>query len=83
MVAEVVLSVMVNRSDRRIPNLPCAWALEAVELTRRRHADFHQGQERTTKLLKQAEYMAATGFTFHPANCFRLGLSPYMRDRAL
>jgi hypothetical protein len=35
-------------------------ALEAVWLTRRRRADFHQGQERTMKLLKQAEYMAAT-----------------------
>jgi hypothetical protein len=60
MVAEVVLSVMGNRSDRRFPNLCCAWALEAVWLTRRRRADFHQGQERTMKLLKQAEYMAAT-----------------------
>jgi len=46
MVAEVVLSVMGNRSDRRFPNLCCAWALEAVELTRRRRADFHQGPER-------------------------------------
>jgi len=62
MVAEVVLSVMGNRSDRRFPNLSCPWALEAVWLTRRRRADFHQGQERTMKLLKQAEYMAATGF---------------------
>src|ERR1017187_9866737 len=60
MVAEVVLSVMGNRSDRRFPNLSCAWALEAAEVTRRRRADFHQGQERTMMLLKQAEYMAAT-----------------------
>ena len=30
MVAEVVLSMMGNRSDRRFPNLFCAWALEAV-----------------------------------------------------
>ena len=30
MVAEVVLSVMGNRSDRRFPNLSCRWALEAV-----------------------------------------------------
>jgi hypothetical protein len=60
MVAEVVLSVMGNRSDRRFPNLSCAWALEAVEVTRRKRADFHQGQERTMMLLKQAEYMAAT-----------------------
>ena len=78
MVAEVVLSVMGNRSDRRFPNLSCPWALEAVELTRRRRADFHQGQERTTKLLKQAEYMDATGFTLHPTVAFRSGLGPYM-----
>jgi len=31
LVAEVVLSVMGNRSDRRLPNLSCAWALEVVE----------------------------------------------------
>ena len=49
MVAEVVLSVMGNRSDRRFPNLSCAWALEAVEVTRRKRADFHQGQERNRK----------------------------------
>src|ERR1019366_4941808 len=49
-----------QRSDRRFPNLSCPWALEAVCLTRRRRADFHQGQERTMKLLRQAEYMAAT-----------------------
>jgi hypothetical protein len=29
------------------------------------------------KLLKQAEYMAATGFTFHPIIGFRSGLGPY------
>jgi hypothetical protein len=45
MVAEVVWSVMGNRSDRRFPNLSCAWALEAVQLTRRKRADFHQGPE--------------------------------------
>src|ERR1039457_6638874 len=77
MVAEVVLSVMGNRSDRRFPNLSCPWALEAVWLTRRRRADFHQGPERKMKLLKQAEYMAATGFTFHPTIAFRSGLGPY------
>ena len=44
MVAEVVLSVMGNRSDRRFPNLSCRWALEAADVTRRRRADFHQGQ---------------------------------------
>ena len=77
MVAEVVLSVMGNRSDRRFPNLSCPWALEAVELTRRRRADFHQGPERNMKLLKEAEYMAATGFTLHPTIAFRSGLGPY------
>ena len=73
MVAEVVLSVMGNRSDRRFPNLSCAWALEAVWLTRRRRADFHQGQERTMKLLKQAEYMAATGLTLIRQTTFAWG----------
>src|SRR5208337_5391251 len=29
------------------------------------------------KLLKEAEYMAATGFTFHPTIAFRSGLGPY------
>jgi hypothetical protein len=29
------------------------------------------------KLLKQAEYMAATGFTPHQAIAFRSGLGPY------
>src|ERR1019366_8337009 len=30
------------------------------------------------KLLKQAEYMTATGFTFHPTIGFRSGLGAYM-----
>jgi len=48
-----------------------------------RRADFHQGPERTMKLLKQAEYMAATGFTLHQAIAFRSGLGPYKgQDRA-
>jgi hypothetical protein len=29
------------------------------------------------KLPKEAEYMAATGFTLNPANAFRSGLGPY------
>ena len=29
------------------------------------------------KLPKEAEYMAATGFTLHQANYFRSGLGPY------
>ena len=73
MAAEVVLSMMGNRSDRRFPNLSCAWALEAVEVTRRRRAHFHQGPERRSKLPTEAEYMAATGFTLTPANGFALG----------
>jgi hypothetical protein len=32
-----------------------------------------QGSERKMKLLKEAEYMAATGFTLTPANDFALG----------
>ena len=63
MVAEVVLSVMGNRSDRRFPNLSCRWALEAVEVTRKKRAHFHQGPERTTKLHTEAEHMAAPDFT--------------------
>jgi len=77
MVAEVVLSVMGNRSDRRFSNLSCAWALEAAEVTRRKRADFHQGQEHHIKLLKQAEYMAATASPSTKAIVFRSGLGPY------
>jgi hypothetical protein len=33
------------------------------------------------KLLKQAEYMAATGFTPHQAITFRSGLGPYKGQR--
>ena len=73
MVAEVVLSVIGNRSDRRFPNLSCTRAFESVWLTRKRRADFHQGQERTMKLLKQAEYMAATGLHPPPGNRLSLG----------
>jgi hypothetical protein len=83
MVAEVVLSVMSNRSDRRFPNLSCPWALEAAEVTRRKRAHFHQGPERTTKLHTEAEYMAATGFTIHPTIVFRSGLGPYKGHEVL
>src|SRR5208282_6287224 len=82
MVAEVVLSVMGNRSDRRFLNLSCARALEAVWLTRRRRADFHQGRERKIQLRKQAEHMAATGFTLHPTIAFRSGLGPCKAQRS-
>jgi len=34
------------------------------------------------KLLKQAEYMAATGFTLHPTIAFRSGLGPYKAQRS-
>ncbi len=72
MVAEVVLSVMGNRSDRRLANLSNSRALEAVVPIRTRCADFHQGPERQTKLLTEAEYTTATGFAFTPANGFAL-----------
>jgi hypothetical protein len=73
MVAEVLLSMMGNRSDRRFPNLCCPLALEAVWLTRRRRADLHRGPERSSKLLTEAEYMAATGFALIPANALPIG----------
>jgi hypothetical protein len=73
MVAEVVLSVMGNRSDRRFLNLSCPWALEAAEVARRKRAHFHQGPERTTKLHTEAEYMAATGFTLIRQTTFARG----------
>jgi hypothetical protein len=71
------MTLMVNRSDRRFPTLSCPWALEAVEMTRRKRADFHQGPERKMRLHKEAEYMAATGFTLIPANAFRSGRGSY------
>ena len=49
MVAEVVLSVMGNRSDRRFANLSNPRALEAVAPIRTRRADFHQGPEHSNK----------------------------------
>jgi hypothetical protein len=73
MVAEVVLSVMGNRSDRRLANLSNWWALEAVEPIRTRRADFHQGPEHQTQLLIEAGYTTATGFAFTPTNGFALG----------
>ena len=68
LVAEVVLSVMGNRSDRRFANLSNSRALEAVEPIRTRRADFHQGPERRTELLIEAGYTIATGSAFTPAN---------------
>jgi len=73
MVAEVVLSMMGNRSDRRFPNLSCPLALEAAQLTRRKRANFHQGPEPKSKLLTEAEYMAATGLSLIPTNALSLG----------
>ena len=70
-----------NRSDRRFPNLSCAWALAAVQLTRRRRADFHQGPELNRKLLTEAEYMAATGFNLIPANALFARGWVHMRHR--
>src|SRR5208282_1107900 len=39
----------------------------------RRRTDSHQGPEHTMKLLKQAEYMAATGFTLIRQTTFARG----------
>jgi hypothetical protein len=71
-----------NRSDRRFPNLSCPWALEADELSSRRRANFHQGQEHKIKLPKEAECMVAIGPALNAANASRSGLGPY-RGRAL
>jgi hypothetical protein len=46
-------------------------------MIRGKRADFDRGQERKMKLLKQAEYMAATGFSLNQAIAFRSGLGPY------
>jgi len=62
-----------NRSDRRFPNLSCDLALEAVEVTRRRRADFHQGPEHRSQLPTEAEDIAATGFTLNLTNALSLG----------
>jgi hypothetical protein len=48
-------------------------ALEAVEPTRTRRADFHQGPERRTALLIEAGYTIATGSALRPANNFARG----------
>jgi len=63
MVVEVVSSMMGDRSDRRFPNLICTKALEAVQLIRRRRADFHQVQEQSSTRLAKVGYMAATDGT--------------------
>jgi hypothetical protein len=70
MVAEVVASVMGNRSDRRLANLSNSQALEAGGTDQARRADFHQDPEGQTKLLTEAEYTTATRFAFRPANGF-------------
>jgi hypothetical protein len=72
-VAEVVSSVMGNRSGRRLPNLPNALALEAVLRIRRKRADLHHGPEDQTKHLTEAEYTSATGFPLKPSSDFTLG----------
>jgi hypothetical protein len=50
LVAEVVLSVMGNRSDRRLPNLSCACALEI----------FPSGPGASIKLLTEAHIWLQT-----------------------
>ena len=67
------LSVMGNRSDRRLANLTNRKALEAVGPIRTSRADFHQGPERQTQLHTEAGYTTATGFAFTSANDLALG----------
>jgi hypothetical protein len=62
MVAES-LSVMGNRSDRRLPNLNNFGAFEAVLPIRTRRADSIMARSKITELHTEAEYTNATGFT--------------------
>jgi hypothetical protein len=51
----------------RFPNLSRRWALEAVEMTRRRRANFHQGPERRSKSPRKPNIWLATDFISHPS----------------
>ena len=55
------MSVMGNRSDRRLANLSNRRALEALGPIRISRADFHQGPERHNQLHTEAGYTTATG----------------------
>jgi hypothetical protein len=72
------LSVIGNRSGRPLSKPVLCLGPRGRLLDQEKARGFHQAQERTTKLLKQAEYMAATGLTLHPTIAFRSGLGPYM-----
>jgi len=76
MVAEVVSSMMGYQSDRRLPNLLCTKAFEAVQLIRRGRADFHQGQEHLRLLHLKAECMAATDYYPSRQTTIGSGLGP-------
>ena|SRR5260221_7018742 len=73
MVAEVVLSVMGNRSDRRFANLSNSRALEAVEPIRTRRADFHQGPEHSNKAPYRGRIYDCNRLRFTPTNGLALG----------
>src|ERR1700693_4171998 len=71
--AEVVLSVMGNRSDRRFANLSNSRALEAVEPIRTRRADFHQGPEHSNKAPDRGRIYDCNRLRFTPTNGLALG----------
>ena len=73
MVAEVVLSVMGNRSDRRFANLSNSRALEAVEPIRTRRADFHQGPEHSNKAPYRGRIYDCNRLRLTPTNGLALG----------
>ena len=62
-------AMMANRSDRRFPNpLRLKANIEAVEMMRRKRADFHQGPGQHV-LHQEAGYMSATGHRYQRAPC--------------
>ena len=73
MVAEVVLSVMGNRSDRRFANLSNSRALEAVDPIRTRRADFHQGPEHSNKAPYRGRIYDCNRLRLTPTNGLALG----------
>jgi len=79
MVAEVVLSVMSNRSDRRFTNLSNSRALEAVEPIRTRRADFHQGPEHSNKAPYRGRIYDCNRLRPTPTNGFALGAGSIVR----
>ena len=72
LVAEVVLSVMGNRSDRRLSNLIEPWALRGRGSDQEKVCGF-PSRPGVSKLLTEAEYMTATGFAFHTGKRLSLG----------